>query len=112
MFRVGDDYVLSGILYKISSDGYKSRLPATYVSVVDYYKYKTSDKSYIPLLGTDRTNSQGVFKIQAKAMMHTGNVYVSDSDYSFWNPTVKFYGNDSYLPSSTQGASFTVKQKG
>ncbi|MCZ6583198.1 MAG: hypothetical protein O6761_08535 [Thaumarchaeota archaeon] len=112
VFTVGDEYVLSGILYQITSNGYKGPLPATYVKVVDYYEYKTSDKSYIPLLGTDRTNSQGVFKIQAKAIKHTGNVYVSNSDYSLWNPTVKFIGNDSYLPSSKQGTSFYVKEKG
>jgi len=111
IFDLGQNVRLIGTLFSKSTDGTVNRITNVPITILDYVKYKTSEKDYIPLMARTQTNNVGEFIVEWRAIKHTGNIDPAFPDYSMWTPHAHFYGNEKYFKSSNIGNQFYVKSQ-
>lgn len=107
-FGEGDTVHFTGQLTSERSDGVKDIVKGAKIKIVDMYKYETSSKEYIPVLGTGFTDQFGNYDITWKAIKHTGMDFEGGS---YWTPVAKFSGDDVLRSTLTEGRQFQVLDK-
>ena len=107
-YTYGDMAQFSGTLLYKNGDGTYGYVSGANIKISDINEYKTSEKSYIPQIGTAVTDQFGKFLINWKTIHHTG---AYNEGTSVWTPKVQYSGSDKFLPISVTGSSFFVKDK-